>query len=60
MLAASPATFIMTDIWNQHTRRTLLRYDESLLRLVAHKLPGRRLQAALGRRDKAESRRAGG
>jgi hypothetical protein len=28
----------MTDLWNQQTRRTLLRYDESLLRQVAHKL----------------------
>ena len=28
----------MTDLWNQQTRRTLLRYDETLLRQVAHKL----------------------
>src|ERR1043165_5305274 len=28
----------MIDLWNQHTRRTLLRYDESLMRQVAHKL----------------------
>ncbi len=27
-----------TDLWNQHTRHTLKRYDEALLRQVAHKL----------------------
>ncbi|MSQ95375.1 MAG: hypothetical protein EXR98_12560 [Gemmataceae bacterium] len=27
-----------TDTWNQHTRQTLARYDEALLRRVAHKL----------------------
>src|SRR5476651_1812916 len=37
-LAASLMTLIMTDHWNQQTRRTLLRYDEALLRQVAHKL----------------------
>src|SRR5476651_2387685 len=37
-LAASLMTLIMTDHWNQQTRRTLLRYDETLLRQVAHKL----------------------
>src|ERR1700730_13311652 len=28
----------MTDRWNYHTRHTLKRYDEALLRQVAHKL----------------------
>src|SRR5438270_12937256 len=28
----------MTDRWNNHTRHTLKRYDEALLRQVAHKL----------------------
>jgi hypothetical protein len=27
-----------TDLWNQHTRQTLQRYEETLLRQVAHKL----------------------
>src|SRR5438874_1330416 len=27
-----------TERWNQHTRQTLLRYDEALLRQLAHKL----------------------
>ena len=34
----SPLTTHQTERWNQHIRHTLKRYDEALLRQVAHKL----------------------